>query len=76
MLNECLLCRISAAWVNPLIFLKALVARMDAVKATQGKLMDEVAAEGEKFGEDVKHLADFTGGIKKVCALSQGDRRS
>ena len=31
----------------------------------QNALLDEVKAEGEKFGEDIKHLADFTSGCKK-----------
>ena len=31
----------------------------------QNSLLDEVKAEGEKFGEDIKHLADFTSGCKK-----------
>ncbi len=35
------------------------------VAAFHTSLLDEVKAEGEKFGEDIKHLADFTSGIKK-----------
>ena len=31
----------------------------------QGKLIAEVDAEGAKYGDDVKYLADFTGGVKK-----------
>ena len=32
----------------------------------QKSLLDEVKAEGEKFGEDIKHLADFTSGALTV----------
>jgi hypothetical protein len=38
---------------------------MDEVQSVQGKLIGEVEAEGAKYGDDVKYLADFTGGIKK-----------
>ena len=31
----------------------------------QGKLIGEVDAEGAKYGDDVKYLADFTSGVKK-----------
>merc|ERR1712241_1100591 len=37
----------------------------DAVKSTQGALLEEVKKEGAKFGDDVKFLAEFTAGIKK-----------
>ena len=39
---------------------------MDNVTVTLSKLFDEVKQEGAKFGDDVKYLADFTAGIKKV----------
>ena len=45
--------------------LQEFVNRMDAVKATQGALLEEVKKEGAKFGDDVKYLAEFTAGIKK-----------
>ncbi len=38
---------------------------MSEVSAFQKSLLDEVRSEGEKFGEDIKHLADFTSGCKK-----------
>ena len=38
---------------------------MDNVRSTQNKLLEEVKKEGEKFGDDVKFLAEFTAGIKK-----------
>ncbi len=38
---------------------------MNEVQDIQGKLIAEVDAEGAKYGDDVKYLADFTGGIKK-----------
>lgn len=41
------------------------VSRMAEVSKFQNTLLDEVKAEGEKFGEDIKHLADFTSGCKK-----------
>merc|ERR1719412_1280603 len=41
------------------------INRMDAVKSTQGALLEEVKKEGAKFGDDVKYLAEFTAGIKK-----------
>merc|ERR1712223_343029 len=41
------------------------INRMDAVKSTQGALLEEVKKEGAKFGDDVKYLAKFTAGIKK-----------
>ena len=41
------------------------VKRMSEVSTFQKALLDEVKAEGEKFGEDIKHLADFTSGCKK-----------
>ena len=33
--------------------------------AAQNSLLNEIKAEGEKFGDDIKYLADFTGGQKK-----------
>ncbi len=45
--------------------IQELVKRMSEVAAFQKSLLDEVKAEGEKFGEDIKHLADFTSGCKK-----------
>jgi len=39
--------------------------RMEEVAKNQRALLDEVKTEGEKFGEDIKHLADFTAGVKK-----------
>jgi hypothetical protein len=44
---------------------QALVARMDEISSVQGKLIGEVEAEGAKYGDDVKYLADFTSGVKK-----------
>jgi len=44
---------------------KALVARMNDIQDIQSKLVNEVDAEGAKYGDDVKYLADFTGGVKK-----------
>ena len=38
---------------------------MNEIQDIQGKLIAEVDAEGAKYGDDVKYLADFTGGIKK-----------
>ena len=38
---------------------------MDEIIAVQGKLIGEVEAEGAKYGDDVKYLADFTSGVKK-----------
>lgn len=38
---------------------------MSDVADTQNKLLGEVKSEGEKFGDDVKFLADFTSGQKK-----------
>ena len=38
---------------------------MGTIKTTQDKLLEEVKAEGAKFGDDVKYLADFTSGCKK-----------
>ena len=38
---------------------------MADVSKFQNDLLSEVKAEGEKFGEDIKHLADFTSGVKK-----------
>ena len=38
---------------------------MAGVSKFQNDLLNEVKAEGEKFGEDIKHLADFTSGVKK-----------
>lgn len=39
--------------------------RCDAVLASQNSLLKEIHAEGEKFGDDIKYLAEFTGGQKK-----------
>lgn len=44
---------------------QACVATSKQISNTQNGLLEEVKAEGEKFGEDVKYLADFTGGQKK-----------
>lgn len=41
------------------------VKRQDNVRSTQNALLNEVKAEGAKFGDDVKYLADFTSGTKK-----------
>ena len=38
---------------------------MDTVKDTLEELNGEVEAEASKYGEDVKHLADFTNACKK-----------
>ena len=38
---------------------------MDTVKDTLEELNGEVEAEASKYGEDVKHLADFTNSCKK-----------
>jgi len=46
-------------------FLQSFVQRMAEVATNQKALLDEVKTEGEKFGEDIKHLADFTAGVKK-----------
>lgn len=35
------------------------------ITKTQQNLLSEVKKEGEKFGEDVKHLADFASSQKK-----------
>jgi hypothetical protein len=40
--------------------------RQDTVKSTQDALLDEVKAEGAKFGDDVKYLAELTSGYKKL----------
>lgn len=45
--------------------MQEFVNRLKEVSDFQQKLMAEVVAEGEKFGEDIKHLADFTSGVKK-----------
>jgi len=52
----------SFAWT----LFQAIVARMNEVQDIQGKLIAEVDAEGAKYGDDVKYLADFTGGIKRM----------
>lgn len=44
---------------------QGFVARMNEVQDVQGKLIAEVDAEGAKYGDDVKYLADFTSGVKK-----------
>jgi len=44
---------------------KALVGRMDGVKGNLTDLNTQQEAEAAKFGEDVKHLADFTNSNKK-----------
>merc|ERR1712223_130729 len=41
------------------------INRQDAVKSTQGALLEGVKKESVKFGDDVKYLAEFTAGIKK-----------
>ena len=41
------------------------MSRCGAVLETQNKLFAEVQEEGSKFGDDVKYLADFSGGQKK-----------
>ncbi len=45
--------------------MQEFVKRLADAAAFQKSLLDEVKAEGEKFGEDIKHLADFTSGCKK-----------
>ena len=45
--------------------LKLVFTRMDTVKDTLEELNGEVEAEASKYGEDVKHLADFTNSCKK-----------
>jgi hypothetical protein len=44
---------------------QAISSRMDTVKDTLEELNGEVEAEASKYGEDVKHLADFTNACKK-----------
>ncbi len=44
---------------------QAIVARLNDIQDIQSKLVNEVDAEGAKYGDDVKYLADFTSGIKK-----------
>jgi len=44
---------------------KSLTDRIDTVANTLDELNSEVEAEASKYGEDVKHLADFTNGCKK-----------
>eukprot|EP00095_Tigriopus_kingsejongensis_P009110 maker-scaffold150_size309978-snap-gene-1.12 protein:Tk09110 transcript:maker-scaffold150_size309978-snap-gene-1.12-mRNA-1 annotation:"muscle-specific protein 300" len=44
---------------------EAFVKRLEVVNAFLGQLLEEVKNEGEKFGEDIKYLADFTSGCKK-----------
>jgi len=44
---------------------KTLVERMNKVKEQLAELKSKSDAEAEKFGEDVKHLADFTNSNKK-----------
>ena len=39
--------------------------RIDTIKSTFAALYAEIKTECEKYGEDVKYLADFTGGCKK-----------
>ena len=53
------------AVVNFIPNFQEFVNRMKVVSEFQQKLMAEVVEEGEKFGEDIKHLADFTSGVKK-----------
>ena len=38
---------------------------MDTVSNQLSELNDEVESEASKYGEDVKHLADFTNSCKK-----------
>uniref|UniRef100_A0A0K2U2D0 Uncharacterized protein n=2 Tax=Lepeophtheirus salmonis TaxID=72036 RepID=A0A0K2U2D0_LEPSM len=45
---------------------KSFASRQDAMSSTLSTMNDEVRAEGAKFGEDVKYLADFTAGCKRV----------
>lgn len=47
------------------IFLQSYVTRLEEVKLFLSQLLSEVKTEGEKFGEDIKHLADFTSGCKR-----------
>ena len=39
--------------------------RIDTIQSTFAALYAEIKTECEKYGEDVKYLADFTGGCKK-----------
>ena len=39
--------------------------RLLTIQTTQNKLLEEATAEGAKYGDDVKYLADFTSGCKK-----------
>jgi hypothetical protein len=50
---------------NRKCFFQSYVSRLDAAQKSQKSLLDEVKGEAEKFGEDIKHLADFTSGVKK-----------
>ena len=62
-----------------LLFVQSFVGRTDAVLASQKKLLAEIHEEGAKFGDDIKYLADFTGGQKKFepwIALAEAKKAS
>lgn len=46
-------------------FLQNCVIKQNEIIKTLQDLLEEVKKEGEKFGEDVKHLADFASSQKK-----------
>ena len=60
--GACSLYRIS---INIYLHFQGFQKRIDTIKSTFAALYAEIKTECEKYGEDVKYLADFTGGCKK-----------